>query len=66
MLPERLYRIPEAADLLALKPSTIRKLISTRAIAIVRPSSRAVRISESELVRIQREGLRPRAEEAQP
>ncbi len=60
MLPERLYRVEDAANLLALQPSTLRKLIHNGAIAIVRPTSRAVRIAESEIVRIQREGLRPR------
>jgi excisionase family DNA binding protein len=60
MLPDRLYRIRDAADLLALRPSTIYRLIATNAIEVVRPTSRAVRISEQELVRIQRSGLRPR------
>lgn len=62
MLPGRLYRVRDAAALLALQPSTIRKLIATRSITVVRPTSRAVRIPEWELARIQREGLCPRQE----
>ena len=60
MLPDRLYRIRDAANLLALRPSTIYRLIAIHAIEVVRPTSRAVRISEQELLRIQRSGLRPR------
>ncbi|MEO8048504.1 MAG: hypothetical protein ABI684_14570 [Nitrospirota bacterium] len=60
MLPDRLYRIRDAADLLALRPSTLYHLIATNAIEVVRPSSRAVRISEQELIRIQQDGVRPR------
>ena len=69
MLPDRLradrlYRIPDAADLLALRPSTVYRLIATNAIAVVRPTSRAVRIPGQEILRIQREGLRPQGEAA--
>ena len=53
MPPQKLYRVEEAADLLGLKPCTIRKLIFRRAIGVVRPTPRAVRIPESELLRVQ-------------
>lgn len=62
MQPERLYRVPEAAHLLGLKPSALRKRISTKRISVIRLSCRAVRIPESELVRLQREGLCPRVQ----
>lgn len=60
MLPDQLYRIRDAANLLALRPATLYRLIASNAIAAVRPTSRAVRISAQELIRIQRAGLRPR------
>lgn len=56
----KLYRVEEAAELLGLKPSTVRKAIFRRQITVCRPLGRAVRIPESEIVRIQREGLCPR------
>ncbi len=62
MLPDRLYRIKHAADLLALQPSTLYHLISIKAITVVRPTARSVRISEQEILRIQREGLCLRGE----
>jgi excisionase family DNA binding protein len=55
-----LYRIPDAAAILAIKPSTLRKLIAAGEITCVRPSRRTVRVSEDELRRILRDGLRPR------
>lgn len=60
---QRLYRIEEAAELLGLQPSTIRKLIFQRRITVCRPTRRAVRVPEQELSRIQRDGLSPRREE---
>jgi excisionase family DNA binding protein len=62
----KLYRVEEAADLLGLQPSTIRKLISLRRITVCRPTTRAVRISEAELARIQKEGTSPRREDVRP
>lgn len=59
----RLFRVEEAAQLLGLKASTIRKLVHQRRITVCRPTARAVRIPETELARIQREGLSPRREE---
>ena len=64
MPPIQLYLVNAAAAILALRPSTVRKLISRRSIAVVRPTPGAVRISESEIIRIQREGLFPRQNEA--
>jgi excisionase family DNA binding protein len=63
MAPQKLYRVEEAADLLALKPSTLRKLVFQRRIAVCRPTRRAVRIPQAEIERIQRDGLTPRREE---
>lgn len=60
--PQRLYRIREAAEILGLRPVTVYKLISTKAITVIRPTPRAVRIPEQELLRIQRDGLVPRRE----
>jgi hypothetical protein len=46
-MPPQLFRVADAAALLALQPSTVR----------------SVRISESEILRIQRDGTSPRREE---
>jgi excisionase family DNA binding protein len=59
--PDQLYRVPDAADRLALQPSTIRKMISLRKIGVIR-IGRSVRIPAAEIERIQREGLQPRRE----
>lgn len=58
--PTKLYTVAQAADALALRPSTIRKAIFRRQITVCRPLGRAVRVPESEILRIQREGLCPR------
>jgi excisionase family DNA binding protein len=57
---QRLLRVPEAAALLGLKPSTIRKLIYLGQIKVCRPSRRAVRVPEAEIRRIQHAGMVPR------
>jgi excisionase family DNA binding protein len=49
-----LYRVSEAARLLALKPPTVRKLIALGHIAVCRPSPRSVRVPETEILRLQR------------
>jgi excisionase family DNA binding protein len=49
-----LYRVDEAAHLLALKPLTVRKLIAQGHIAVCRPSPRSVRVPEAEIIRLQR------------
>lgn len=59
---ESLYRVAEAAAILAVRPTTLRKWIFERRIAVHRPGGHAVRIAESEIVRIQREGFTPRRE----
>jgi excisionase family DNA binding protein len=61
---QKLYRVPEAAEVLALRPSTVRKLILQRGIAVCRPTKRAVRIPQSEIDRILRDGMTPRRERA--
>ncbi len=64
MPPVKLYRPGEVADLLGLQLSTIYHLISVRSISVVRPTRRAVRIPESEILRIQQEGLSLRAQKS--
>lgn len=56
---DRLLTVREAADLLALKPSTVRKKVLMRQIDVVRPSKRAVRIPESAVREILKLGYRP-------
>jgi len=49
----KLYRVEEAAEVLALQPSTIRRMILEGKLRVVRPSqARAVRITEDELARL--------------
>ena len=48
-----LYRVSEAARLLALKPPTVRKLIAQGHIAVCRPSPRSVRVPRAEILRLQ-------------
>jgi excisionase family DNA binding protein len=55
----RLLTIAQAAERLALKPSTIRKMVLQRRIDVIRPSVRAVRIPESAVTRILERGFRP-------
>ena len=62
MPPQQLLRVPDFADRMAVQPSTVRKMIALRKIAVVR-IGRSVRIPEAEIERLQREGLRPRREE---
>lgn len=56
--PERLLTVPEFADALTLKASTIRAWISSRRVAAVH-LGRAVRIPASEVQRIVAEGTIP-------
>lgn len=60
----RLLRIEEVAERLGLKPSTIRKLIYQRQIPVVRPTKRAVRVSEEVVDALTRLGYRPASGEA--
>ena len=54
----RLLTVPEVADALRLKQSTIRKMILHRRIDVVRPSLRAVRVPESAVQKIIEQGYR--------
>lgn len=55
----KLYRVEEVADILGLKPATVRKMIFRREIPVVRPTRRAVRIREEDVQAIVRLGFRP-------
>lgn len=55
---ERLYRVEEVAKLLSLSRSTVHHLCAHGRIATVR-IGRAVRIRESELLRVSTEGCAP-------
>jgi predicted site-specific integrase-resolvase len=64
MAPTKFYRPSAFAAILDIKPATVRRRIADGSIAAVRLSSRAIRIPESEVLRIQREGFAPpKAEE---
>jgi excisionase family DNA binding protein len=57
--PDRLLTVAETAEMLGLKPSTIRKLVARREIPVVRPTGRrAIRFRLSDIVAIvnRREG----------
>ncbi len=56
---EKLLRVDEVAELLGLRPSTVRKLIYLRAIPVVRPTKRAVRVRQGDVEAIIRRGYRP-------
>jgi excisionase family DNA binding protein len=58
----RLLRVEEAADLLAVKPSTVRAWLLRRRIGKVRIGQRAVRIPAGEVERIIAEGTIPARE----
>jgi excisionase family DNA binding protein len=55
----RLLRVEEAAELLAVKPSTIRAWLLGRKIGRVRVGERAVRVPLSEVDRLVAEGTIP-------
>jgi excisionase family DNA binding protein len=62
--PEQLYTIPETANLLGLKVSTVRKMRCRRQIAVCKPTGgRAIRIAASEIVRLQGQGEGRRRED---
>jgi excisionase family DNA binding protein len=56
---EQLLRLEAAADILAIKPSTLRTWVARRKIAVVRPGGRAVRIARSEVERLIAEATTP-------
>jgi excisionase family DNA binding protein len=58
----RLLRVEEAANLLAVKPSTVRAWLLRRRIGKVRIGRRAVRIPTGEVERIIAEGTIPARE----
>jgi excisionase family DNA binding protein len=58
-MTERLLTVPMVAERLCLRESTVRKMILKRRIDVVRPSVRAVRVPESAIERILKEGYRP-------
>ena len=49
MAATKLLRVPEVAERLGLKPTTIRLMIARRELPVVRPTRRAVRIREEDL-----------------
>lgn len=49
MAASKLLRVPEVAERLGLKPTTIRQMIARREVPVVRPTRRAVRIREEDL-----------------
>lgn len=56
----KLLRVEEAAERLALKPATIRKMLYRRELTPVHPTRRAVRVREDEIEALARVGFRPR------
>lgn len=58
---QQLLTVLQAADALALKPATIRKMILQRRLPVVR-IGRAVRIKEADVEGIIRQGYRGRVE----
>jgi excisionase family DNA binding protein len=55
---DRLLRVDEAADLLGVKPATLYQWAYQRRIPVVKLMGRALRIRESDLVKLIDEGLR--------
>ena len=58
MMNDRLLSVPQVAERLGLKESTIRRMILERRIDTVRPAIRAVRVPESAIKKIVRRGYR--------
>ena len=61
----QLLTVFQAADALALKPATIRKMILQRRISVVR-IGRSVRIKEADVERIVRDGYQSRIDLGNP
>jgi excisionase family DNA binding protein len=57
-----LLRVEEAAELLAVKPSTVRAWLLRRKLKKVRVGSRAIRVPATEITRIIQEGEIPARE----
>ena len=62
----RLLRVEEAAHMLGLRPSTIRKLIYQRQLHVVRPTKRAVRLREDDILAICQVGHVPHLDTVAP
>jgi excisionase family DNA binding protein len=62
----RLLRVEEAAHMLGLRPSTIRKLIYQRQLHVVRPTKRAVRLREDDILAIWQVGHVPNLDPGVP
>jgi excisionase family DNA binding protein len=58
MPPSKLFKVPEAAEVLALSQKTVWQWIAMRRIGVIR-LGRAVRIPESEIDRLISEGATP-------
>lgn len=58
MPPAKLLKVPEAAEMLALSQKTVWQWIGERRIGVIR-LGRAVRIPQSEIDRLMREGTTP-------
>jgi excisionase family DNA binding protein len=58
-IQERLLRVPDFADRLGLRVSTVRSWVLHRRIRVVRVSKRAIRIPESEADKIIEAGTIP-------
>lgn len=56
---DTMHSVPEVARRLGLKPSTIRRKILDKQIAVYRPSVRAVRVSEATIREILAKGFSP-------
>jgi excisionase family DNA binding protein len=56
---DTLHEVREVARRLGLKPSTVRKMIFEKRIAVFRPSRRAVRIAERTVQEVLARGFTP-------
>ena len=59
MAATKLLRVPEVAERLGLKPTTIRQMIFRRELPVVRPTRRAVRIREEDIEALIKRRLTP-------
>jgi excisionase family DNA binding protein len=58
MMPAKLLKVPEAAEMLALSQKTIWQRIGERRIGVIR-LGRAVRVPQTEIDRLMQEGTTP-------
>lgn len=58
-MTDKLLRVPEVAERLGLRETTVRKLIYRREIPVVRPTKRSVRVREKDVEAIIRLGYQP-------